>query len=380
MRGRHRMVMVAVVVLLGWGTSPLRWHEATAQDQRERVSFSRQIIPILAQRCDRCHGIHEAWDIWDDDYDQADELSGTYEHRTYLRLRADAFRRFTVVPGAPEESDLFREIISRNGRRPYMPLGDSPLSPAEVELIRRWISEGAKEDEPTTPRRELIVSDVPVEPFRRFLVSCRTPVSAFLVLKVTDSAGKELFSRRRPVRARPPKEKITPDVVDLFPWTPPGDWADWSILPNENWPRKVNVRLTVAYCEQDPLGTVFVISYGEPLQRGAGHDRSAFQPNPAHPPGGGKFTFWLHTDSDVNISVSPQCRGASCDGAPRVVFEKQLLKLAQGDEYWSWDLKDTDGRLVPTGPYVARFRCMSLDRRRIQHDLAVDFQVDPAPK
>jgi hypothetical protein len=50
-----------------------------------------------------------------------------------------------VVPGDPESSFLVRKITSdlAPGEGSPMPLGMSPLAPADIELVRSWIAEGA---------------------------------------------------------------------------------------------------------------------------------------------------------------------------------------------------------------------------------------------
>ena len=46
-----------------------------------------------------------------------------------------------VVRGDPDASFLIDKLLGRSGRR--MPLELSPLSDAQLELFKRWISEGA---------------------------------------------------------------------------------------------------------------------------------------------------------------------------------------------------------------------------------------------
>jgi WD40 repeat protein len=50
-----------------------------------------------------------------------------------------------VEPGKPDESSLVEQI---SGNPPAMPKNAPPLSHKEIELIKRWIAEGAKDDTP----------------------------------------------------------------------------------------------------------------------------------------------------------------------------------------------------------------------------------------
>ena len=50
-----------------------------------------------------------------------------------------------IVPGHPEESLLFLKVTNPPCGDP-MPLGGSPLTTEQIELIRSWIADGAKDD------------------------------------------------------------------------------------------------------------------------------------------------------------------------------------------------------------------------------------------
>jgi hypothetical protein len=92
------------------------------------LRFDRDIRPILADKCYRCHGP-------DPDQRQAD-----------LRLDLeDAARKSAIVPGHSDRSELFKRITTADARR-RMPPPDSPsqLSPDEIDLLARWIDEGAE--------------------------------------------------------------------------------------------------------------------------------------------------------------------------------------------------------------------------------------------
>ena len=97
------------------------------------VNFNRDIRPLLSEACFRCHGPDEAGR-------QAD-----------LRLDQEANARAVhgggmapIVPRQPEQSEVYRRLVSSDPAE-RMPPPDSPaqLKPAEIQLIRRWIEEGA---------------------------------------------------------------------------------------------------------------------------------------------------------------------------------------------------------------------------------------------
>lgn len=85
------------------------------------VSFARDIQPLLAQHCVRCHrGIAGMW-LTD------------YEHLSLGSINGPILR-----PGDPERSPLFTYV--RDG---LMPPDAPDLNQREVEQLRRWVAEGA---------------------------------------------------------------------------------------------------------------------------------------------------------------------------------------------------------------------------------------------
>jgi hypothetical protein len=69
--------------------------------------------------------------------------------------------RTRVVPGAPETSLLWQKLAARTLKLEGvplspMPLGDPPLSPAELEAVARWIAAGAPESGSVAGTAELL--------------------------------------------------------------------------------------------------------------------------------------------------------------------------------------------------------------------------------
>jgi hypothetical protein len=49
-----------------------------------------------------------------------------------------------IIPGKPDESELVRRIRGVDQQR--MPFGKHPLAESEIELIIRWVQQGAPEN------------------------------------------------------------------------------------------------------------------------------------------------------------------------------------------------------------------------------------------
>ena len=97
------------------------------------VDFSRDVRPILSDNCFQCHGP-----------DEKHRMAG-------LRLdtKDGAFARTRngslIVPGDPAKSLLFERINhAEKARKMPPPMSDRQLTPKQIDVVRRWIEEGAK--------------------------------------------------------------------------------------------------------------------------------------------------------------------------------------------------------------------------------------------
>ncbi len=135
---------------------------AAAQDNPNRsVDFSRDIRPILSDTCFKCHGPDE------------------HHRQTELRLdvQSSVFDDVgVIVPGEPSDSELYLRLVSDDADM-VMPPVDSgrQLTAHQIELIRRWIEQGASWGEhwsfvpPRSPRPPQLDSDWPRNPIDQFV-------------------------------------------------------------------------------------------------------------------------------------------------------------------------------------------------------------------
>jgi len=114
------------------------------------VSFNRDVRPILSNNCYYCHGT-------DPNHRKGDRRLDTPEGAL---AENDGVR--AVVPGKPRDSDLIARILSKDPDVMMPPpKSNKSITPAEKEILRRWIEEGAK-----------------YEPHWAFLTPVRAPVPA----------------------------------------------------------------------------------------------------------------------------------------------------------------------------------------------------------
>ena len=113
-------------LLAGWLAVAPGAIPATA-DSESPAGFETRILPILQAKCLACHGPQN----------QEKELD-LGSRQSLLKGGASGP---SIVAGSAEQSLLFQKVETGE-----MPLGQDPLSPGELDSIRRWIDQGALAD------------------------------------------------------------------------------------------------------------------------------------------------------------------------------------------------------------------------------------------
>ena len=94
----------------------------------EAIDYQRQVHPILAERCLLCHS--------------RDKRKGGLSLATYADALEGGRTGAAIRPGNSAGSLLVRRLAGEI--EPRMPMGQPPLSSAEIDLIRSWIDQGAR--------------------------------------------------------------------------------------------------------------------------------------------------------------------------------------------------------------------------------------------
>ena len=130
----------------------------------EEVHFSRDVRPILNQNCMPCHG----------GVRQKNGVSFLFREEA---LGTGKSGKRTIVPGKPDESELIVRITSSDSDF-RMPYHAQPLSPQQVDILRRWIKQGAKWEDHwafVAPKPQALPpvkhSEWPREPLDRFILA-----------------------------------------------------------------------------------------------------------------------------------------------------------------------------------------------------------------
>ncbi len=152
------------------------WMFAVTAAFGQAPAFHRDLAPLLAFHCNRCHGDSTA--------------AGGLDTRSHAGLMRGGALGPAVIPGDPAASPLMEFLEGRRGEPRRMPLEAAPLPADAIALFRRWIADGAREDKPSPPDWRS-VRDVPRAASHS--ASWSGPARGYLVLRVLGRGGQELF-------------------------------------------------------------------------------------------------------------------------------------------------------------------------------------------
>ena len=121
-------VLLLASIAAAAGATAAAGAPAAAEPGFDPRAFESQVRPLLVGRCGECHG------------------PDTQESRLRLDVRHRALKGSdfgpVILPGTAAESELIRRIESADEKKRMPPDGER-LSPAEIDLLRRWIDAGA---------------------------------------------------------------------------------------------------------------------------------------------------------------------------------------------------------------------------------------------
>jgi hypothetical protein len=178
-----------------------------------RVSYTREVRPILEDNCFGCHGPD----------------ARTRKGGLRLDARGHAVRS-AVIPGDAARSLLLKKVACSEaaGRMPPPDSGKPALAAAQIELLRRWIDQGA----PYQEHWAFVPPVRPAVPAVRKRQWVRNPIDAFI------AAGHEKHgltpapeADRRTLLRRLSYDLTgllpTPAEVDAFASSPPEAYEEW---------------------------------------------------------------------------------------------------------------------------------------------------------
>lgn len=124
---RHLLPLFGLAAL-----SPVSWVNAapaSAAASSTPVDFAK-VQTLLESKCLECHNTNK--------------VKGKLLMETAAGLTKGGEAGPAVVAGDPDKSELIKRIVLPAGHDDIMPPKGGPLAAAEIELLKRWIAEGAK--------------------------------------------------------------------------------------------------------------------------------------------------------------------------------------------------------------------------------------------
>ena len=166
----HRICVFGLTVAVFSGSTSLA---------SEPVNFERQIQPILKAHCTSCHGKDE-------------QKSGLRLDQRASMLRGGDHGHATLVPERPAESFLLNVLAADADLR--MPPEGKPLTDKQVDLLRRWISEGAPWPGQMQHTADHVSSDhwslLPIQDNLSPPTTAKHPIDAFIEKRLTQAGLK----------------------------------------------------------------------------------------------------------------------------------------------------------------------------------------------
>jgi hypothetical protein len=144
------------------------------RQEAQNVDFARDIQPIFANHCFQCHSSKKA--------------SGQLRLDTKALAMKGGISGAALIPGNSKESLLLRRILGTGGEA-RMPMAGPPLSPSQIDLIRRWIDLGANwpGDEPDEQIKKHWAYVKPVRPKLPEVKNkswVRNPIDSFILARL----------------------------------------------------------------------------------------------------------------------------------------------------------------------------------------------------
>ncbi len=138
-----------------------------------KVTYNRDVRPILADACFRCHGFDKA----------------TRKADLRLDVREAALAKiddvFPIVPGKPAESDVWKRIITQDEDDVMPPRKEHrQLTAREREVIQKWIEQGAEYE----PHWAYVPVQRPTFPAVKEDGFSRNPIDAFVLARQRELA------------------------------------------------------------------------------------------------------------------------------------------------------------------------------------------------
>ncbi len=184
-----RRLLQRVLVLALASAGGLLVAERPVPDQ---VIFNRDVRPILSNTCFKCHGP-------DATNNQSELRLDSFEAATRRHPTGNGGEWAAIVPGNPEESEMWARILSPEPNQ-VMPPPDSlhQLSDRDRAVLKRWIEQGATYQ----PHWSYLRVDTTPPPEVALTERVRNPIDQFIQRSLADEGYRPSAEADRRTLAR----------------------------------------------------------------------------------------------------------------------------------------------------------------------------------
>jgi WD40 repeat protein len=220
----HRLLPLALVALVPAASlaqdkkkepGPI---EPTKIERKDPVIYEKEVEKIFYKRCITCHS--------------GSVKESRFDISSYEGLVKGGKRGTAIVPGKSDSSLLYHSMART--KKPFMPpVGEEPVTPDELAIVKLWIDQGAKAPSGKTERPPIVV-DVPpagVHPTRALAVSpdkSTIAASRGNQIHVYDAgSGKHIRTLVDPGLKRPSGEPVKAahvSLIEAMAWSHDGKW------------------------------------------------------------------------------------------------------------------------------------------------------------
>ena len=261
---RWFVLIILVLARAGWIQAD-ELETPTEESSGTTISYFHDIRPLFQEHCQGCH--------------QPAKAQGGLSMTSIAEMLTGGDSEEAIyVPGDPDDSLLMLLIQSDGETPPSMPKDRPPLAADQVDLVRRWIAEGAVDDSPASAHDTISISNPPVYQSSPVITSLSfsptgtlLAVSGYHEVLLHEAAGTGIVARLVGMAERIESVRFSPDGSKLaVVGGSPGRFGELQIwnVGDRSLERSLNFTYdTITGASWSPDGTSGLWLYGQHAAR-----------------------------------------------------------------------------------------------------------------
>ena len=132
------MFKQVMILAMGFGFVAAMAVQPPARAEEPKVDFVKDVQPILAISCVKCHGADP----------KGKKPKGKYDITTREATLKGGENKNDVIPGKAADSLFYKTLLAAVGSGDdevgRMPYKKDPLSPEQIKILKDWIDQGVQ--------------------------------------------------------------------------------------------------------------------------------------------------------------------------------------------------------------------------------------------